>query len=105
MARRSSLTEATLARTAVAVATKTPERGGSGTRVDTRTIRRWIRRDKRSRSRSTGRLVDAIDATEGRGPLGQDDLIYLLEREARKGSVRAIELLLRRPGSARTPTR
>jgi hypothetical protein len=50
--------------------------------------------------RSTFRALAQARPPTPAGPLSEDDMVALLERQARRGHVRAIELLLRRPWEA-----
>lgn len=63
------------------------------------TLRRWLRRGREEPESVYGRLVRAVEELEASspGPLSEPELVVLLERQARKGHVRAIELLLQRP--------
>src|SRR4051794_2094443 len=74
------------------------------------TYESWLRKGRRADERARGSLhaqfVGEVDAAKSaaaqvdlppEGPLSQEDLIGLLEHAAAKGSLRAIDLLLRRP--------
>jgi hypothetical protein len=51
----------------------------------------------RALARTRGERVDLAAREPPAGPLSEADLVALLERQARRGNVRAIDLLLRRP--------
>src|SRR4051794_20692445 len=63
------------------------------------TVTRWLARGRREKNTDAAQFAAEVDAIrEGRADpgLSESDLVRLLERSARNGSVRAIELLLRR---------
>lgn len=99
MARSASFSEARIPELAVRLATASPDEVADAIDVHPATVRRWMRRGRDEPSSIYGRLVAAVDAAgAGRGePLGREELVTLLERQARRGNVRAIQLLLERP--------
>jgi transposase len=99
MARSASFSEARIPELAVRLATAPTEQVADAIDVHPATIRRWLRRGREEPGSIYGRLVEAVDAAgAGRGEaLSREELVVLLERQARRGNVRAIQLLLERP--------
>jgi transposase-like protein len=99
MARKSLLTESMIPRLAVMLATRHKEEAAAQFGINPRTLRRWLRRGREQPDSVHGRLVAAAEVAESAidGPLSQAELLTLLERQARRGHVRAIELLLAKP--------
>jgi hypothetical protein len=98
MARSASFSEARIPELAVRLASAPTEQVADAIDVHPTTIRRWLRRGREEPGSIYGRLIEAIDAAGGRGgPLSREELVVLLERQARRGNVRAIQLLLERP--------
>jgi len=67
--------------------------------VSRSTVSKWAARGRRGHPEAA-EFAERFDAIrEGRGDeaLTDDDLVALMERSARRGSVKAIELLLKRP--------
>ena len=63
------------------------------------TVKGWLARGRREAEGDYRDFADQIEAARTAAhasPLGQDDLVALLEQAARRGSVRAISLLLQR---------
>jgi transposase len=99
MARSAGFSEARIPELAVRLATASAEQVAEAIDVHPATIRRWLRRGREEPGSIYGRLVEAVDAAgAGRGEaLTREELVVLLERQARRGNVRAIQLLLERP--------
>jgi len=66
--------------------------------VTPKTVRRWVLRGEHGEDDAAGSFADALEAARVRAvaPLGEADLVRVLEAAARRGSIRAAELLLRR---------
>lgn len=66
--------------------------------VSVKTINRWVHRGHAGLDGVAGAFAEQLDAARNgdTGPLTEEDLYRLLERAARRGSVRAIKLLLER---------
>jgi transposase len=99
MVRSAGFSEARIPELAVRLATDSPDQVAEAIDVHPATIRRWLRRGRDEPGTIYRRLVEAVDAAAvGRGEaLTREELVVLLERQARRGNVRAIQLLLERP--------
>ena len=77
----------------------TQEEACAAVGVTRATIVRWVAQGRKGKSTEHAEFAKAMDAARGDrpGPVSGEELIQLLERQARKGSVRAIQLLLERP--------
>ncbi len=72
-----------------------------------KTVRRWALRGAYGEDAEAGAFADALEAARVRAvaPLTESDLVRVLEGAARRGSIRAAELLLRRLDSRPESTR
>jgi hypothetical protein len=79
--------------------------------VSSRTLQRWLRAGEGELQSASlpGRLVLELERARAKavrlGPLGEADLIAILESRAREGHVRAVEVLLARKTQARPARR
>lgn len=74
------------------------ERASESVGVTQKTVNRWVHRGRAGGDEAAVRFAEDLDRARGESdePLTTADLVRLLERAARKGSVRAITLLLDR---------
>lgn len=78
------------------------EQACAAVEVSRSTVSKWAARGRQG-DREASEFAERFDSLrEGRGdePLTDDDLVALLERSARRGSVRAIQMLLERKWEA-----
>jgi hypothetical protein len=98
MPARPLLSKLEIPRLAEALATKPEEEAAAEFGVERRTLRRWMQLGRERPGTVYGELVKAVELATARddGRLTEKDVVVLLEKAARRGSVRAMELLLRR---------
>ena len=101
MAGRTAFTPTTTARLLEAIrAGRSLEQVCGEVGITQDTFQRWVRRGRAESSGGYRDFANAVDQARGlrdEERLSEDDLVRLLERSARKGSVQAIKLLLERP--------